>query len=49
MQRKGYQPTAKDMPHVVSIHNTINERSWQMLMEYEEFHAKYVPTLRNVN
>jgi cytochrome c heme-lyase len=40
MRRKGFDPEAKDVPYVVSIHNTINEKCWAGVMEYEQFHEK---------
>lgn len=40
MRRKGWEPEAQDVPHVVSIHNTINERCWAGVMEYEQFHEE---------
>lgn len=42
MKKKGWNPNAADVPSVVSIHNTINERCWQHIMEYEKLHAQYV-------
>lgn len=42
MQRKGYNPSAEDMQTVVSIHNTVNERAWKEVMEYERYHFSYV-------
>eukprot|EP01122_Echinamoeba_exundans_P004278 TRINITY_DN14296_c0_g1_i1.p1 TRINITY_DN14296_c0_g1~~TRINITY_DN14296_c0_g1_i1.p1 ORF type:complete len:277 (-),score=19.30 TRINITY_DN14296_c0_g1_i1:47-877(-) len=44
MRRKGWEPEAKDVPYVVSIHNTINEKCWAGVMEYEQFHEKECPT-----
>lgn len=42
MQRKGYTPNAEEMQAVVSIHNTVNERAWREVMEYERYHLAYV-------
>eukprot|EP01116_Phalansterium_solitarium_P016038 TRINITY_DN3628_c0_g1_i1.p1 TRINITY_DN3628_c0_g1~~TRINITY_DN3628_c0_g1_i1.p1 ORF type:complete len:238 (+),score=48.53 TRINITY_DN3628_c0_g1_i1:936-1649(+) len=39
MKKKGWEPQAAEMPYVVSIHNTINERTWREVMEYEKLHA----------
>ena len=35
MQRKGWKPQEDDMPLVVKIHNTVNERTWSQVMEWE--------------
>ena len=40
MKKKGWNPDAKDVPTIVSIHNTVNERCWQHIMEYEKLHAQ---------
>ena len=42
MQRKGYSPNASEMQAVVSIHNTVNEKAWREVMEYERYHLEYV-------
>lgn len=42
MQRKGYIPNADEMQAVVSIHNTVNERAWRQVMEYERYHLACV-------
>jgi cytochrome c heme-lyase len=39
MARKGWAPQEKDMSHVVSVHNTVNEMTWRMVMEYEALHS----------
>jgi len=39
MRKKGWNPREEDIPYIVSIHNTINERTWREVMRYEEFHA----------
>ena len=41
MERKGWNPSERDMPHVVSIHNTVNERTWAMVKKWEEFHSEH--------
>lgn len=38
MKKKGYNPNPEDMQAVVSIHNTVNEKCWREIMEYEKFH-----------
>ncbi|KAK0548373.1 Cytochrome c1 heme lyase [Tilletia horrida] len=35
MARKNHNPTADDMPIVVSIHNAVNERAWQEIIAWE--------------
>lgn len=44
MIKKGWNPREPDMRHVVSIHNTINEKVWLDVMKYETFHLKTCPT-----
>eukprot|EP00879_Flechtneria_rotunda_P016092 GHRR01016833.1.p1 GENE.GHRR01016833.1~~GHRR01016833.1.p1 ORF type:complete len:222 (+),score=51.89 GHRR01016833.1:36-668(+) len=39
MQRKGWDPSEKDMNRVVAIHNTVNERAWQHVLAWEMLHA----------
>jgi cytochrome c heme-lyase len=39
MEKKGWNPHEPDMAWVVSIHNTVNERTWQEVMAYERLHA----------
>lgn len=41
MKKKGYNPQSHDMQAVVSIHNTVNERSWLSILEYEKYHYEY--------
>lgn len=45
MKKKGFNPNPEDMQAVVSIHNTVNEKCWQEIMEYEKFHFEYVKVL----
>eukprot|EP00192_Tetraselmis_astigmatica_P021437 CAMPEP_0117656886 /NCGR_PEP_ID=MMETSP0804-20121206/5040_1 /TAXON_ID=1074897 /ORGANISM="Tetraselmis astigmatica, Strain CCMP880" /LENGTH=264 /DNA_ID=CAMNT_0005463311 /DNA_START=6 /DNA_END=797 /DNA_ORIENTATION=- len=35
MKRKGWDPNAGDMHTVVQIHNAVNERAWQMILDWE--------------
>ncbi|KAK0563305.1 Cytochrome c1 heme lyase [Tilletia horrida] len=35
MARKNHNPSAQDMPIVVSIHNAVNERAWQEIIAWE--------------
>jgi len=46
MKRKGYKPQEIDMGSVVAIHNTVNERVWKQVMEYESFHLDSCPNPR---
>lgn len=36
---KGNILDPKDLPSIVSIHNTVNEGAWARVMEYEMLHA----------
>merc|ERR1712224_470526 len=38
MKRKGHSPSEEDMKAVVAIHNTVNERCWQHILEWESRH-----------
>ena len=38
MRRKGWKPEERDMSLVVSIHNTVNEQTWQHVLEWEKLH-----------
>jgi len=40
MKRKGWAPNEQDMNLAVAIHNTVNERCWQQVLEYEKLHYK---------
>ena len=35
MRRKGWAPREGDMPAIVAIHNTVNERSWREVLRWE--------------
>lgn len=41
MKKKGYNPRSEDMQTVVSIHNTVNEKCWKNILEYEKYHLEY--------
>jgi len=43
MKRKGWDPQEGDMRAIVSIHNTVNERSWQEVMKWEKMHECECP------
>jgi cytochrome c heme-lyase len=36
MERKNHNPQAQDMNIVVPIHNAVNERAWQQILEWEK-------------
>ncbi|KAJ3097198.1 hypothetical protein HDU97_005083 [Phlyctochytrium planicorne] len=38
MKRKKWNPHEKDMTVVVPIHNAVNEKCWQKILEWETFH-----------
>lgn len=40
MKRKGWDPKEEDMPAVVAIHNTVNERVWEEIRGWEKRHEK---------
>uniref|UniRef100_A0A7S4DXX3 Holocytochrome c-type synthase n=1 Tax=Lotharella globosa TaxID=91324 RepID=A0A7S4DXX3_9EUKA len=46
MKRKGYQPKEEDMQSVVAIHNTVNEKTWKKVMEWEKMHLDKCPNPR---
>ena len=35
MRRKGWDAQERDMPSVVAIHNSVNERAWQQVCRFE--------------
>eukprot|EP00961_Rhodomonas_salina_P055982 751669-Rhodomonas_salina.1 len=39
MQRKGWNPSERDMSSVVAIHNAVNERTWSEVMKWEKMHC----------
>lgn len=49
MAKKGYHPQAEEMQAVVSIHNTVNEKAWKEVMEYERYHFEYETEIRKLN
>jgi len=40
MQRKGWNPSEKEMASVVAIHNAVNERTWMEVMKWEAMHCE---------
>lgn len=45
MKRKGWDAKEEDMHSVVSIHNSVNERAWQQVCQYEALHSGGKPKL----
>jgi cytochrome c heme-lyase len=45
MRRKGYNPDAKDVPAVLSIHNIVNEQGWSKIKAWEAFRGCDSPRL----
>lgn len=48
MRRKGWQPHEQDMPSLVAIHNTVNERAWREVMAWEAQYSSTCPQPRLV-
>ena len=49
MRRKGYDPREEEMGMVVAIHNSVNERTWVQVLEYEgTLYPECVDTLQLV-
>lgn len=47
MARKGYTPRAEDMDVIVTIHNMVNEQTWQEVLKWENYyHPGTEPKLR---
>lgn len=46
MRRKGYNPDEKDVPAILMIHNTVNEKSWAHIKEWETLAGCDDPKLR---
>ena len=40
MAKKGWNPQYEDVQAIVSVHNTINERAWKQVMQFEALHAE---------
>lgn len=40
MRRKGYDPQEQDMRAVVAVHNTVNEKAWEQILQYERLHPE---------
>jgi len=48
MRRKGYEPKEEEMRTVVAIHNTVNERTWHEVLEWESMHPECLEGLKLV-
>mmetsp|Transcript_18092 Transcript_18092/g.30205 ORF Transcript_18092/g.30205 Transcript_18092/m.30205 type:complete len:258 (-) Transcript_18092:342-1115(-) len=48
MQRKGFSPKEEEMRTVVAIHNTVNERTWQQILEWESQYPECLAELQLV-
>jgi len=47
MRRKGYSPREEEMNAVVAIHNSVNERAWSQVLEWEQaLHPECLTGLR---
>lgn len=46
MIRKGYSPPEKDIGAILAIHNSVNERGWKEVMEWETFRGLETPKLK---
>lgn len=48
MRRKGYEPKEEEMRTVVAIHNTVNERAWREVLQWESLYPECLSTLKLV-
>ncbi|KAJ2514103.1 Cytochrome c1 heme lyase [Coemansia sp. RSA 1939] len=39
MKRKSWDPQERDMRYVVPIHNAVNEKCWNQILEWEQMHS----------
>ena len=46
MKRKGYNPNESDVPIILAIHNTVNERGWIQVKEWESLRGCSTPKLK---
>lgn len=47
MKRKGHSPSEEEMSTIVGMHNAVNERTWQLLLNWEqELHPETVGSVR---
>merc|ERR1711865_718191 len=46
MTRKGWNPKEMDMPYILAIHNTVNEKGWSEVLKWERtLHGTEKPVL----
>lgn len=46
MKRKGYNPREDDVPVILAIHNTVNEKAWSQVREWEALAGSSDPKLK---
>lgn len=46
MKKKGYNPTEKEIPVILHIHNVVNEQGWDKIREWEALRGNVAPKLR---
>jgi hypothetical protein len=46
MKRKGYNPSERDVPSVLYIHNVVNEQGWSKVKEWEAYCGDPNPKLK---
>lgn len=46
MKRKGYNPSERDIPAVLYIHNVVNEQGWSKVKEWEAYSGNPHPKLK---
>lgn len=46
MKRKGYNPSEKDIPVILHIHNVVNEQGWVKIKEWEALRGNTDPRLK---
>lgn len=45
MKRKGFNPSESDVPVILAIHNTVNEKGWSKIKEWEYMRGNLSPKL----
>mmetsp|Transcript_22558 Transcript_22558/g.68776 ORF Transcript_22558/g.68776 Transcript_22558/m.68776 type:complete len:235 (+) Transcript_22558:70-774(+) len=48
MKRKGFDPKEEEMRTVVAIHNTVNERTWREILQWEREYPECIDGLKLV-
>ena len=46
MKRKGYNPPEEDVPVILAIHNSVNEKGWSKILEWEALSGSNTPKLK---